>query len=109
MYRTPRSSIDTLCENIENILCDAKSVKTIFMCGHLNIEERTGTKHFLDVMHRLGLSPLIDQPTRITESSATLIDNIFTNELRHNLTCDILFNDMSDHLPASALTLSKTC
>ena len=44
-------------------------------------------------MYSLGLYPLIDKPTRITDSSTTLIDNIFTNELRYSLTCDILFND----------------
>ena len=54
-------------------------------------------------MYSLCLYPLIDKPTRVTESSATLIDNIFTNELRHNLTCGILFNDISDHLPIFAL------
>ena len=49
------------------------------------------------------LYPLIDKPTRVTDSSATLIDNIFTNELCHNLTCGILFNDISDHLPIFVL------
>ena len=36
--------------------------------------------------------------TRITYSSTTLMDNIFTNELRFNLTSGIIFNDISDHL-----------
>ena len=86
MYRTPGSCLDTFCENIETILCDAKSVKTIFMCGDLNIdllkhEEHSGTKHFLDMKYSFGLYPLTDKPTRITQSSATLIDNIFTNEM----------------------------
>ena len=70
MYRTPVLCLDTFCENIESILCDAKSVKTIFMCGDLNVdlfkhEEYSGTKQFLDIMY-------------------SLFDNIFTNELRHN-------------------------
>ena len=108
MYRTPGSCLDTFCENIEAILCDVKSVKTISMCGDLNIdllkhEEHRGTKHFPDVMYSLGLYLLIDKSTRTTESSATLIDNIFTNEMQHNLTCGILFNDISDHLPVLAL------
>ena len=51
----------------------------------------------------MGLYPLIDKPTRITDFSATLIDNIFTNELHHNITSGILFNDISDHLPIFAL------
>ena len=76
MYRTPGSNLDIFCENIEIILCDAKSVKTIFMCGDLNIdllkhEDQSSTKHFLDLMHSLGLYPLIDKPTRKTEFSRT--------------------------------------
>ena len=43
----------------EHILSDVKALKTIFLCGDLNI----------------------DKPTRITVISATLTNNIFTNEL----------------------------
>ena len=42
--------------------------------------------------------PTINEPTRITESSATLIDNILTNDL-HNHTAGVLISDISDHLP----------
>ena len=93
MYRTSGSCLDTFCENIETIL-------NIDLFKH---QEPSGTKHFNDMMYSLCLYPLIDKPTRITESSATLIDYIFTNELRHNLTCGILFNDINDHLPVFAL------
>ena len=55
------------------------------------------------MMYSLGLYPLIDKPTRITDTSATLIDNIFTNELHHNLISGILFNDISDNMPIFAL------
>ena len=105
MYRTPGSNLDIFCENIEHILND---VKSIFVCGDFNIdllkhESHNSTKNVLDIIYSLGLYPLIDKPIRVTDSSATLIDNIFTNELRHNLTCGILFNDISDHLPIFAL------
>ena len=65
------------------------------MCGDFNIdllklESHNSTKNVLDIMYSLSLYPLIDKPTIVTDSSATLIDNIFTNELRHNLTCGIL-------------------
>ena len=100
--------MDTFCENIETNLSDVKSIKTIFVCGDFNIdllkhETHNNTKQFLDTMYSLGLYPLIDKPTRITDSSTTLIDNIFTNELRFNLTSGIMFNDTSDHLPIFAL------
>ena len=69
----------------------------------LKHETNANTKQFLDIMYSLGLYPLIDKPTRITDSSTTLIDNIFTNELRFNLTSGIMFNDIIDHLPIFAL------
>ena len=108
IYRTPGSNLDIFCEKIEHILSDVKVLKTIFLCGDLNIdllkhEHHSNTKHCLDLMYSQGLYPLIDKPTRITDISATLIDNIFTNEMRNNITCGILFNDISDHLPIFAL------
>ena len=99
--RKPGSPIDTFCETLELNLCDVESIKTIFVCGDFNIdllkhETHNNTKHFLDTMYSLGLYPLIDKPTRITDNSTTLIDNIFTNELRFNLISGIMYNDISD-------------
>ena len=51
------------------------------------------------MMFSLGLYPLIDKPTRITDHSATLIDNIFTNELDSKINSGLLISDISDHLP----------
>ena len=84
------------------------SIKTIFVCGDFNIdllkhETHNNTKQFLDTMYSLGLYPLIDKPTRIIDNTNTLIDNIFTKELRFNVTSDIMFNDISDHLPCISL------
>ena len=39
------------------------------------------------------------RPTRITKESATIIDNIFTNELQRITCSGLIINDMSDHLP----------
>ena len=52
-----------------------------------------------------GYTPLITKPTRITKSTATLIDNIFTNNLNRTEHLNgILFNDISDHLPIFSIT-----
>ena len=55
------------------------------------------------MMYSLGIYPLNDNPTKITDISAMLIDNTFTNKLRHHLTSGILINDISDHLPIFAI------
>ncbi len=48
----------------------------------------------------MGLYPVISKPSRITSHSATLIDNIFTNNIDDNsIFSGLLMNDITDHLP----------
>ena len=44
------------------------------------------------------ISNVISRPTRITNISATLIDNIFVNDINENFTCGLFFTDISDDL-----------
>ena len=48
--------------------------------------------------------PLIDRTVRITEYSATLIDNIFSNNLYERISNGLLIDDISDHLPVFSIT-----
>ena len=50
---------------------------------------------------------LITKPTRITTTSSTLIDHIYTNFPATKLTPGILINDLSDHLPVFVSIKSK--
>ena len=54
---------------------------------------------FLDMMYSHGLYPLINKPTRITQFTATIIDNVFTNNIAHETVNRIITSDISDHLP----------
>ena len=81
--------------------------KTIFICGDFNLDilkhnSDHAAKHFLDTMYSLGLYPLIDRQSRITNHSSTLIDNIFTNAKEYNNVGGLLVNDITDHLPIFA-------
>ena len=46
-----------------------------------------------------GMLPFIHQPTRIIDSSATLIDNIFSDNIEDESISGNLFIKLSDHLP----------
>ena len=46
-----------------------------------------------------GLAPTIDKPSRVTDTSLTLIDNIFTNFSTPKLKSALLYYDISDHFP----------
>ena len=69
-----------------------------FNINLLNFEKHQGTNNFIDKLSSHGIYPLIDRPTRITLESFTLIDNIYTNELKQ-CKSGVLINDISDHLP----------
>ena len=76
----------------------------MYICGDFNIDlmkqdTHSHTTQYLDTMFSMGLYPLITKPSRITTHSATLIDNIFSNELKHDHISGLLLNDITDHLP----------
>lgn len=72
--------------------------------GDFNVDlpqynHHASTQEFIDSLFSHAFLPLISNPTRLTSYSATLIDDIFTNNLAHNVLNGIVLNDLSDHLP----------
>ena len=66
----------------------------------LKCERHKMTNEFLESNIDTNLLPCITRPTRITKSSATLIDNIFTDTSIHeNCITSLIVLDISDHLP----------
>ena len=64
----------------------------------LKSNSHTETQKFIDTNFDTNLLPCI---TRITKSTATLIDNVFISQNLHkNFESSILVNDISDHLPS---------
>jgi len=51
------------------------------------------------MLHSLPCKLLIDKPTRITKHSTTLIDQIYTNDVKSSIVSGIIIDDLSDHLP----------
>ena len=80
----------------ENKYC---TVMGDFNLDLLKFESHQDTNNFLNTLSSFFFQPQILQPTRITEHSATLIDNIFFNLLDHFVISGNLIYDLSDHLP----------
>ena len=55
--------------------------------------------------------PTITRPTRVTQKSAALIDNVFiSKKLQNNFASSILIDDISDHFPSIVfLNNQKIC
>ena len=80
--------------------------KPIYMMGDYNLDllkydESKYVCEFLDMFFSYGFIPLINRPTRVTETTATIIDHIYTNNYNVNskLLQGILVTDVSDHFP----------
>lgn len=81
----------------------------VFFCGDFNVDflkaDDVPTAYFNDLVDSLNVSRLINQLTRITKSTATLVDQIFVSDLSlvdesgvvvcvvsdHDLTYDVTF------------------
>ena len=56
-------------------------------------------KKNLNALYSEGCNNVINKPTRITESSATLLDHMYTNITNSITNRGILTYEISDHLP----------
>ena len=107
IYRPPGGDLRLFNSHMESALSTiGKENKLIYLMGDTNIDllksgEHTLTSDFLDVLYSHNLIPLITKPTRVTQTTATLIDNIFTNDFKETKKHyqGILYNDISDHYP----------
>jgi hypothetical protein len=105
IYKPPNADIQTFIAKMIEILNKLRSTrKHCYIMGDFNLdlilhETNANTKMFLDLMHSHAFFPLIDKPTRITATTSTLIDNIFSNVINHTHLSDVLYTDISDHLP----------
>jgi len=65
----------------------------------LNEESHIVTSELINSMFHDNVQPLILQPTRATDSTANLIDNIFSNDLWCSATSGNILVQVSDHFP----------
>ena len=107
IYRPPGKSVPDFLSDFDFTLhCLSETNKKIFIAGDYNLNilkynEHPSTSNSLNLVATYKFFPVILRPTRITEFTATLIDNIYTNG--HSYMCNmdscILVEDISDHLP----------
>ena len=90
--------------NIVNVV--RRENKTCYFLGDYNInilnyESHVQTAQFVDMMSSNVFLPLITRPSRVTALSATLIDNISTNDIGdiNNYVQGLFITDISDHFP----------
>ena len=82
----------------ENKLCYLLGDYNVILLNH---GSHFDTGAFIDLLSTYSFVPLITRPTSVTATTATLIDNILTNNVENKNHSDqgILVTDVTDHYP----------
>ena len=106
IYRHPHDNSKIFSDFLEYLekvtLKITKENKEIFICGDFNcdllkVNVSSIYDKFYDLLSSYGLFPSILLPTRVGNSSSTIIDNIFTNNLDKEVLSGVIKTDFSDH------------
>ena len=109
LYRPPNTNDSKFVEEykclLSNLYKTSKTKKLILGMDHnldfLKHSIHKRTQDFIELNLDNNLLPSITRPTRITKSSATLIDNIIVSQsLMANCESRIVIDHISDHLPS---------
>jgi hypothetical protein len=79
-----------------------KEKKQSVIMGDFNLDllqfnKHTATDDFINNVFSQSYIPVITKPTRVTHTSATLIDHIYTNNVACRSKSGVLITDMADH------------
>ena len=106
IYKHPSMDLDDFNKNVLNKLLDkvSKEQKSVYLLGDFNVNllnynDHPPTNEFLDSLASNSVIPYILQPTRITDHSETLIDNIFSNVITVDAISGNLTVRIFDQLP----------
>ena len=106
MFNDTYEILERFNDEINAIITNLNNGRSnILLLGDFNInllkinEKRRSVNNYLDSMLANNLLPVITFPTRFTDYSCSLIDNMFTNISTDYLSSRILLSDISDHPP----------
>ena len=105
IYRHPGGSYDIFQEQLKEIIHKLNhSYTQLVLVGDYNInvaKQTSDTKvcNYVNEVYSSGCLSLINKPTRITATSATSLDHIYTNSFHRVALAGIITLNISDHLP----------
>ena len=106
LYRPPNIDQSNWIDSYKELINKLKRCNSRIILGMdhnldlLKFEKHKATQDFLEWNTDQGLMMCVTKPTRITHTSATLIDNIIVSQpIYANHLSHIITEDISDHLP----------
>ena len=78
-----------------------------FNINMINHNNDANARKLGSIFHSINFYNVITKPTRVTGTSATLIDHIWTNDYNHCKNNGILYDETSDHFPVFSFFVIK--
>ena len=102
-YRHPNSDVMNLTEYFKTTLPKV-ATKNVFIMGDFNVnllnyDSHNPSREFIDNFLSNSFLPTIHHPTRVTDNSTSIIDNIYTNTITAKITSGNILTHISDHYP----------
>ena len=105
IYRRPHyDNLDDFGSYMKNLFLKLnKENNEVYICGDFNInlfkyDDELVVQDLYNLMNSNGYLPQINLPIRITDTTMTLIDNIFTNTMNYNSFSGYILIEIADHL-----------
>ena len=104
IYRHPHNNFDQFFPVLQSTCEKVLKDYNLILMGDTNIDVSVGTnvaqaKTYQDLLLGLDIKNLISRPTRITNTTETIIDHILTNLSYDSVRAGIVVSDITDHLP----------
>ena len=101
VYRAPNTNLEDAIEKIQDRLLNIPDSFELVLLGDFNVNflevDKTAKRKLMRIANLYDLEQLILQPTRITPSSKSLIDLLFTNSCHRVVDCGVINLTLSDH------------
>lgn len=115
IYRQPKQPLLEFIRDYENVMMNVlASHENIICTGDFNIDllsDTAASRHLNNLLESFGLTQYVTQPTRISKTSATLLDLVICTDSINVCDCDVLHDEIkSDHslVKTNILIDSKT-
>ena len=105
MYHHASSDLDNFGDYLHEILSNpAVSNKQVLILGDFNVNllnynSHTSTTNFVNFLFSKQFLPYIVHPSRVSENSSNLIDNIFSNISYNETVSGNILTHITDHFP----------
>ena len=112
IYRKPNTDVDQFQSSLLGVLEEVNVGKTsIVLIGDFNIDVSQTIDQkiydYLSMIESIGMQQVISSPTRVTNSTSSVIDHVYTNVYNVAIHSGVIETDVSDHFPIFVIFESK--